>query len=73
MKKKDTQKLGKIEVLPEQDSGAKDTSNPDSSTPLPVEAWEKMYHALNDYRLGHIDFLSLLDKYEEILQIKKHA
>ena len=73
MKKKDPQKPRIIEVLPEQDSGVKNANQTGSPTPLPEEAWEKMYHLLYDYYFGHIDFLSLLDKYEEILQIKKHA
>ena len=73
MKKKDAQEPRKIETPPGQDSGINDTSNPDSSPRLPEEAWEKMFYLLYEYHFGRIDFLSLLDKYEEILQIKKHA
>ena len=73
MKKKDAQEPPKIEVVPERDSGVKDTNNPDNLKGLSEEIWEKMYNALYDYYFGQIDFLSLLDKWEEILQIKKHV
>ena len=72
-KKKDSQEPGNIEGLPEQDSGVKNAGHPGSHPPLPEEAWEKMHHALYECYFGHIDFLRLLDEYEEILGIKKHA
>jgi hypothetical protein len=72
MKEKDAQKQRKIEMPPGQDSGVKETNNSGSLTRSPEEKWEKMYKALYDYYFGRIDFLSLLDKWEDILGIKPH-
>jgi hypothetical protein len=72
MKEKDAQKQRKIEMPPGQDSGVEEKNNSSSLTSSPEERWEKMYKDLFDYYLGRIDFLCLLDKWEDILGIKPH-
>lgn len=57
----------------EQNADAKDTNHSDSRMCLPEEVWEKMYKDLIAYRFGHIGFLDLLDKWEELLGIKPLA
>ncbi len=71
MKNKYSQKQRDIERSVEQNADVKGTDNSESRAKLPEEAWEKMYKALYDYYFGRIDFLSLLDRYEEIVGIKK--
>lgn len=56
-----------------QNAGGRDANLSDSSTRLPEEVWEKMYKAMWEYRFGRINFLELLDKWEELLGIKPPA
>lgn len=41
--------------------------------PLELSLYEQLYHKLYAYRFGSINFLELLDAFEEILHIKTHA
>ncbi|GHO98870.1 hypothetical protein KSF_089180 [Reticulibacter mediterranei] len=71
MKSKYSQEQRKIERSAEQHSDVQGTDNSENRAKLPDEAWEEMYKALYEYYFGRIDFLSLPDRYEEILGIKK--
>lgn len=60
----------KADLLVGENSDVKDTDLSAAPALLPEDIWEKMYKALLRYRFGHIDFLSLLDEWEELLHIK---
>jgi hypothetical protein len=61
---------GKTEALPEPPSDVMEADGSERPARLPEETWKNMYTTLYSYHFGHIDFLTLLDKWEEMLHIK---